>query len=87
MKKSIIAQSINIIVNPLIAKLVNEKDLYGSDGLAGMALTYQFVMLGMMIIYYILNPFYLGKRLLLFMPCTRKSIIRYFCRMGKPETY
>lgn len=88
MKKSIIAQTINIIVNPMIAKFINDKSLYGPKSLSEMALTYQFVMLGMMILYYILNPFSLGKQLLLKISLTRRFIIRYLCRVvGKLDTF
>lgn len=87
MKKSIIAQSLNIIVNPIISTFVNNKSLYGSAGLAGMALTYQIVMVFMMLIYYIFNPFYLGKKLLLKIRCFRNIIIKYLLRIvGKIDT-
>ena len=81
MTKSLIAQTINIIINPIIATFVNGKDLYGSSGLAGMALTYQIVMLGMMMIYFLFNPFYLGKRLILKIRCLRNMIIKYLTRV------
>ena len=78
----------NIIVGPIIAKFVTGKALYGPNGLANMALTYQFVMFAMMILYYILNPFYLIKKLLIKIPTTRRAIIRYFSRVvGKVDTY
>ena len=86
MKKSIIAQTINIIVNPIIAVFVNNKGLYGVNGLSGMALTYQMIMLGMMFLYNIFNPFYLGKKLLLYIPCIRNCIIKYQSNI-KNETY
>lgn len=87
MTKSIIAQTINIIINPIIATFVNEKDLFGSSGLAGMAVTYQIVMLGMMMVYYIFNPFYLGKKLILKIRCLRNIIIKYLIRVvGRIDT-
>lgn len=87
MKKSIIAQTINIIVNPIISTFVNGKSLYGSAGLAGMGLTYQMIMVCMMLIYNPFNPFYLGKKLLLKIKCIRNIIIKYLCRIvGKIDT-
>ena len=78
----------NIIVGPIIGKFVTGKALYGPNGLANVALTYQLVMFGMMILYYILNPFYLIKKLFLKIRCTRQMIIRHLCRVvGKIDTY
>ena len=75
MKKSVLAQAINIIVGPTIAKFINNKALYGSDGLTSIALYYQFVMFFLMLIYYIFNPFYLFKLLIIKVPCFRKLMI------------
>ena len=71
MKKSMIAQVMNIIITPVISKFVNQKEIYGNYGLSGMALTYQFVMVLMMIFYYILNPLYLMKYFSLKIACIR----------------
>ena len=77
MKKSVLAQAANIILGPTIAKFVNNKDLYGEGGLASIALYYQFVMFGLMWIYYIWNPIYLTKLLIIKVPCFRKKMINY----------
>ena len=79
MKKSMIAQVLNIIITPVISKFVNDKEIYGNYGLSGMALTYQFVMVLMMIFYYILNPLYLMKYFGLKIACIRNEIIRRYC--------
>ena len=78
----------NIIVGPIIAKFVTGKALYGPNGLANVALTYQLVMFAMMIVYYILNPIYLVKKLFLRIRFTRQIIIRHLCRVvGKIDTH
>lgn len=86
MKKSIIAQTINIIVNPILAIFVNQKGLYGVNGLSGMALTYQIIMLGMMFLYNIFNPFYLLKKMILSLGCLRNILIKSHCKL-KNHTY
>lgn len=80
MKKSILAQTINIIVTPMISKYVNMRPLYGDLGVSGMALSYQFVMVVMMVFYYILNPLHIGKYLILKISSIRNYIIRKNCK-------
>ena len=49
-----------------------------------MALTYQFVMVVMMLFYYILNPIYISKWIILRIPCLRNLLIRrYYQIVGK----
>ena len=79
MKKSILAQAINIIVTPMISKFVNGRALYGDLGVSGMALTYQFVMMIMMLFYYILNPLHIGKAIMLKIRAIRNWIIHKNC--------
>lgn len=86
MKKSILAQAINIIVTPMISKFVNGRALYGDMGVSGMALTYQFVMMIMMLFYYIFNPLQLGSMLMLKLKCVRNWIIRKNCLRGKSSS-
>ena len=85
MKKGILAQSINIIVTPMISKYVNDRDLYGDLGVAGMALSYQFIMMVMMVFYYILNPLHLGHYIMLRFQCLRNSMIRSLIRVQMSE--
>ena len=82
MKKSMIAQAMNIIITPVISKFVNNKDIYGNLGLSGMALTYQIVMVIMMIFYYILNPIHITKYFILKIPCLRNRLIRRYSQSG-----
>jgi hypothetical protein len=88
MKKAMIAQAINIICTPVISKFVNNRGLYGYEGLSTMAITYQLVMVLMMIFYYILNPIYLAKMFCFKVPCLRnilikKNVIRRYSTAGK----
>lgn len=86
MKKAMIAQAINIICTPMISKFVNNKSLYGYEGLSAMALTYQLVMVLMMLFYYVLNPIYLTKSFCLRVPCLRNALIRRYCEVTKKGT-
>ena len=87
MKKSVLAQAANIILGPSITKFVNNKGLYGDGGLASISLYYQFVMFGLMWIYYIWNPVYWGKQLLIKITYTRNKMMNYLCNVvGEIDT-
>lgn len=88
MKKSIIAQVINIIISPLIFNFfVNNNNIYGFKGLSGVVLIFQFLMFFTMFLFYILNPFYYVKKLLLAIKKSRNIIIRNLCQViGEIDT-
>lgn len=79
MKKSIFAQALNIIVNPMISKFVNNRPLYGQNGVAEMALIYHLVMGGMMVFFYIFNPNFVFKTIILKLPFLRNLYIYLRC--------
>ena len=76
MKKSIFAQVINVIVIPIFLKFVNDKPLYGDGSLSSTMLTYQFIMFIMTSLFYVLNPLYYCKQLILNIKCLRNKMIR-----------
>jgi hypothetical protein len=88
MKKSIIAQVINIIVSPLIFNFfVNNNNIYGFKGLSGVVLIFQFLMFFTMFLFYVLNPFYYVKKMLLSIQKSRNIIIRNLCQViGEIDT-
>ena len=51
-----------------------------------MALTYQYVMMVMMLFYYIFNPLHLGKALMLKITFLRNWIIRNNCKRGESNS-
>ena len=79
MKKSIFAQALNIIVGPIITTFVNRGSLYGLKGLANIILYYQFIMFIMMLFYYVINPFYLTKWLIINVRFFRNKMIKHLC--------
>ena len=81
MKKSIFAQALNIIVGPMITTFVNRKSFYGTNGLANIVLYYQFIMFIMMLFYYVINPFYLTKWLIINVRLFRNKMIRQLCEV------
>jgi hypothetical protein len=82
MKKSIIAQVINIIVSPLIFNFfVNNNNIYGFKGLSGVVLIFQFLMFFTMFLFNVLNPLYYLKMFLLSIKKTRNIIIRNLCQV------
>jgi fatty acid desaturase len=72
------AQTINVIVLPIIMNLVLDTNLDGAEGLIGLALDYQFIVLLMMMNLNLINVPYQLKRLSLCIPCIRNFIIRYY---------
>jgi len=88
MKKSIIAQVINIIVSPLIFNFfVNNNKIYEFKGLSGVVVIFQFLMFFTMFLFYILNPNYYTKKILLYFKKSRNIIIRNLCQViGEIDT-
>lgn len=76
MSKSTVTQSINVILLPIIANLIIKDNLYGTQGLIGLALDYQFTVLLMMLNLNMLNLPYQLTRISLCIPCIRNYIIR-----------
>ena len=76
MNKSMLAQTINITVLPLIMNIVLKENIYGPEGLIGMTLDYQFVVLIMMFNLQILNIPYQIARIIIYIPCLRNWMIR-----------
>lgn len=77
MKKSVLAQAANIILGPTIAKFINNRSLYGENGLTSISLNYQFVMFLLMLFYYIWNPISITKWLIIKIRCIRNKMINY----------
>lgn len=87
MKKSVLAQAANIILGPTFAKFVNNKAVYGQGGLAELSLYYQVVMFALMFVYYLGNPFYWFKVLVIKIPCLRRIMINNLCNVvGEIDT-
>lgn len=87
MKKSIFAQVMNVIVAPMIGKFLNEKPIYGESSVSLSALFYQFVMFFMMVIFYVINPYYYFKLLTFKIACLRNRVIRKVCQViGEIDT-
>lgn len=76
MKKSIFAQVMNVIVAPMIGKFLNNKPIYGENSVSLSALFYQFVMFFMMVIFYVINPYYYLKLFIINIKCLRDKMIR-----------
>lgn len=82
MKLSITAQVINVIVSPLIFNFfVNDNKIYGFGGMSGNVVIYQFIMFVMMTFFYVLNPFYYFKKVILMFKSTRNIMIRNLCEV------
>lgn len=87
MKKSIFAQVINLIAAPLIGKFLNNKPIYGSNSVSLNALFYQFVMFFMMVIFYVINPLYYLKLIIINIKCLRNKMMRKLCEVvGEIDT-
>ena len=80
MSKSAVAQSINVILLPIITNLILEDKLEGPDGLIGWSLDYQFTVLIMMLNLNLINFPYLLKRIFIATPCIRNCLIRYYSK-------
>lgn len=87
MKKSIFAQIINVVVAPMIGKFLNNKPLYGEVSISINAMSYQFVMFFMMVIFYVINPFYYMKLIIRNIKCLRNKMIKKYCQViGEIDT-
>ncbi len=77
MKKSMIAQAINIIITPILSLFFNNKSIDGSDGLAIVSVNYQIALILMMLFNNIFNPTFMIKQFLLNFKPSRNWIIQY----------
>ena len=80
MSKSAVAQSINVILLPIISNIIMEDNLEGPQGIIGLSLDYQFTVLIMMLNLHLINFPYQLKRLALCIPCIRNALIRYYSK-------
>ena len=88
MKKSIFAQVMNVIVTPLFLKFFNNKSLYGDGSVSSTMFTYQFIMFIMTSLFYVFNPVYYFKKLILSIKCLRNKIIRVKSKViGEIDTF
>ena len=81
MNKSYIAQSFNIIILPMIMNLVFKDNVDGPDGLMGAIHDYQLTAFLFMILFNLINVPHRLTQLLVLMPCTRRLITQYLCRV------
>lgn len=87
MKKSIFAQVMNVVLAPMISKFLNDKPLYGENSVSSGSLQYQFIMFFMMFIFYVANPLYYVKLVVISCPALRNRMIRYLCQIvGEVDT-
>ena len=88
MKKSIFAQVMNVIVTPIFLKFFNNKPLYGDGSLASTMFTYQFIMFVMTSLFYVFNPTYYWKKLVIAITCLRNKVIRMKSQViGEIDTF
>ena len=80
MNKSYLAQSFNIIVQPIILFCVLQDKLDAVDGLSGSVHDYQITAFIFMFFFNLVNVPYRILRLLLAVSTIRRLIIRYLCR-------
>ena len=81
MNKSYLGQSCNIIVLPLIMNLVFNDNLNGPNGLSGAVHDYQVTVFLFMLLFNLINIPHRLTQLLVCFPCTRRPLIKYFCRV------
>lgn len=87
MKKSIFAQVLNVIVTPVVNMFVNNKPLFGDGSLSIMVLNYQFIMFFMMFVFYVLNPTYYLKKIIICIPQFRNLMVKRLCEVvGEIDT-
>lgn len=75
--KTIIAQSLNCIVVPIITNIAMQSRLYGTEGLTGQVLDYSISNAIIPLVLLFVEPGHLIKVLLLKIQCARIRIIRY----------
>ena len=75
MKKSIFAQIMNVVLAPMISKFLNNKPLYGENSLSSASILYQFIMF----IFYVANPYYYAKLIIISLRPLRNRMIRSLC--------
>ena len=76
MTKSAFASALNVIILPILMRMVLSDRLYGPEGLIGIVLDYQFIVFFMMIILNVINIPYQLKRIGLCIPPIRNYLIR-----------
>lgn len=81
MNKSYIAQSFNIIVLPMVMNLSFADNLEGVDGLSGAVHDYQLTAFIFMILFNLINVPHRLTQLLVLIPCVRRLLISYLCRV------
>lgn len=81
MNKSYLGQSCNVIVLPMIMNLVFADNLYGPNGLSGAVHDYQITVFFFMLLFNLINIPHRITQLLVLIPCTRRMLIKYFCRI------
>ena len=80
MNKSYLAQSFNIIVNPIILFCLMQDKLDAVDGLSGAVHDYQITAFLFMFFFNLVNIPYRILRFIVWIPFTRRLIIKYLCR-------
>ena len=87
MKKSIFAQVMNVVLAPMISKFLNNKPLYGENSVSSGSIQYQFIMFFMMFIFYVANPMYYAKLIIISCKSLRNRMMRYLCQIvGEVDT-
>ena len=81
MKSSIFAQVLNVIVIPIVNMFLTNQPLFGDDGLSLIVLNYQFIMFFMMFVFYVLNPTYYLKKIIICIPYLRNVMIKRLCEV------
>lgn len=71
-----VAQTINIIVLPMIMNVFVQDNIYGSEGLIGMTLDFQFLVFMIMFIFSIINIPHQVVRFIIKVPFLRNYVIK-----------
>lgn len=79
MSKSLVAQIINVVIAPMANNFISSKPLYGENSISSISLYYQFIMFFMMFIFYVANPLYYLKLIVINIKYFRNIMIRKLC--------